>query len=66
MGLAFIMDVIVWYKANRIDIDPEHGNTVAVSKHSINGGQNNDLLNSNNTLTNNHENDELKISIKDD
>lgn len=23
MFLAFIMDVVVWYKANRIDIDPE-------------------------------------------
>lgn len=23
MFLAFIMDVIVWHKANRIDIDPE-------------------------------------------
>lgn len=25
MGLAFLMDLIVWYKANRIDIDPESG-----------------------------------------
>lgn len=23
MFLAFIMDVVVWHKANRIDIDPE-------------------------------------------
>lgn len=66
MGLAFIMDMIVWYKADRIDIDPEHGNTVAESKYSANSGQNNDLLNSKNTLKNGHENDELKISIKDD
>lgn len=25
MGLAFLADLIVWYKANRIDIDPENG-----------------------------------------
>lgn len=23
MFLAFVMDVVVWHKANRIDIDPE-------------------------------------------
>lgn len=23
MFLAFLMDVVVWHKANRIDIDPE-------------------------------------------
>lgn len=24
MGLAFLVDLVVWYKASRIDINPEH------------------------------------------
>jgi hypothetical protein len=27
MALAFIMDLVVWHKAHRIDIDPESSTT---------------------------------------
>ena len=41
MGLAFLMDLIVWYKANRIDIDPESGASSASMPH---GGMAAELL----------------------
>lgn len=46
MGLAFLMDVVVWYKANRIDIDPENSPKVA----TVEDGKHNPVCNEDEAL----------------
>jgi hypothetical protein len=50
MGLAFVMDVIVWYKANRIDIDPESSTPTKTITAEDGNGKHNPVCNEDEAL----------------